>query len=348
MTIRTRSGRVIGEGQPVYIIAEAGVNHNGSLDRAKAMVAAAAAAGADAIKFQTFKTAEVISRAAPLAEYQRATGAASQYELVKQLELPPAAFAELKTAAERAGLDFLSTPFDDQSLDELVALGMEIVKIPSGELTNLPFLRRVAATELPVLLSTGMADLDEVAAALAVLTGGQVVLLQCTTAYPAPPGSINLRAMAAMRAEFGLPVGLSDHSLGNEIPFAAAGLGACVIEKHFTLDRSLPGPDHQASATPAELQALVAGIRTVSAALGSGVKQAGTEEIKLRAVARKSVVAATDLPAGKILAAADLKLKRPGTGLAPELIAILPGKKLARAKPADEPFTLDDLEGGEL
>jgi len=347
--IKLKSGRVIGPGEPVYVIAEAGVNHNGSIEMALELVATATAAGVDAIKFQTFQTDEVISKTAPLAEYQRLTGADSQYDMVKRLELTADEFSRLNRAAKEQGIDFLSTPFDSLSLKILIELGLEIIKIPSGEITNLPFLKEIAAAGLPVILSTGMATMLEITAALEIFQQRNlpVILLQCTTAYPAAPTTVNLRVLQTLREKFGVPVGYSDHTLGNEIALAAVALGACVIEKHFTLDRSLPGPDHAASSPPEGLTELMRGIRKVSSALGSARKEPSEAELAMRRVARKSVVAGCDLPAGTVLTENDLALKRPGTGIAPEYFSRLAGRRLLRDIKADEPLTWEFIEEGE-
>lgn len=333
----------------VFVIAEAGVNHNGSIDMARALIDAAAEAGADAVKFQTFRASEVISRYAPKAEYQtRTTGAdESQLEMVRRLELSEADHETLIAHARNRGIGFLSTPFDMPSLRMLThRFGLETIKIPSGEITNAPFLLAIARTGRRVILSTGMSTLAEVKMALSVLAfgytapldakpgldafvaafatdAGQVALrehttlLHCTTEYPAPYAEVNLKAMDTLSQEFGLPVGLSDHTLGIHIPIAAVARGARIIEKHFTLDRSLPGPDHAASLEPAELKAMVRAIRDVEAALGDGVKQPTATEWKNRDIARKSLVAARPLRAGQSLGPEDLTSKRPGTGLSP-------------------------------
>jgi N,N'-diacetyllegionaminate synthase len=306
------------------IIAEAGVNHNGDLSLARELVVRAAAAGADIVKFQTFVTASSISRHAPKAQYQRdATGdAESQYEMVKRLELSPDDHLALKEECRRHGIGFLSTAFDIASFELLRSLDVDRVKVPSGELTNLPFLRYLAQQGLPMLVSTGMATLGEVDAALQVIEAagtprGRVTLLHCNTEYPTPMQDVNLHAMVRMRAAFSVEVGYSDHTRGIEVPVAAVALGATVIEKHLTLDRALPGPDHQASLEPDELAAMCASIRNVEAALGDGIKRPSPSEARNRLIARKSIVASRPIRAGERFTADNLATKRPGTGLSP-------------------------------
>ena len=325
------------------MIAEAGVNHGGDLGRARELVAMAAEAGADIVKFQSFVTGRSITRNAPKADYQLATTGAteSQYEMVRQLELSRSDHEVLAEDCRRLGIEFLSTAFDAESFDLLLELGIRRVKVASGELTNLPLLRRFGAAGLPLLVSTGMADLDEIAAALHVLeTAGtardRVTLLHCTTEYPAPFDEVNLRAMRTLAETFGTTVGYSDHTTGIAIPIAAAALGATVIEKHVTVDRSLPGPDHRASLEPAELAAMIGAIRSVEAALGDGVKQPTASELRNRAVARKSLVAARRIRAGETLGPEDLATKRPGTGLSPMLWDEVIGRPATRDYAPDE------------
>lgn len=329
----------------VLVIAEAGVNHNGSLERALSMVEAAARAGVSAVKFQTFTAASLVTSTASKADYQQqATGEAeSQFEMLKRLELTGSDFAQLKACCAAHGVEFLSTPFDLATIDLLAGLGLERWKVPSGEITNLPYLRRVASFGQEVILSTGMSELEEIAAALAVLessgtTRSQITLLHCNTEYPTPMRDVNLRAMATLRAEFaGLKgVGYSDHTLGIEIPVAAVALGASVIEKHFTLDRTLPGPDHRASLEPDELAAMVRAIRNVELALGDGAKRATPSESKNRPIARKSIVAATDIAAGNIFTEQNLTAKRPGTGLSPMRWDDVVGQRARRNYRRDE------------
>ena len=338
--------RTIGDGHPCFVIAEAGVNHNGDLELARRLIDAAAEAGADAIKFQTFKADRLVTAAAPKADYQKAaTGAEeSQHAMLRRLELSEAAHAELQAHAGQRGLIFLSTPFDEESADLLAAMQLPAFKISSGELTNLPFLEHVARLGKPLLVSTGMATLDEVRDAVAIIRAAPLALLQCVSNYPAQPADTNLRAMQTMRAEFGVPVGYSDHTLGNDIALAAVALGACIIEKHLTLDRTLPGPDHAASAEPAELSALIRGIRAVESALGDGVKQPAASEAGVAAVARRSLVAARDIAAGETLDASAIHALRPGGGLPPGQRASLLGRRTRRAVPVGTAFTLEMLE----
>jgi len=332
----TIAGRQIGAGQPCFVIAEAGVNHNGSLEMALRLVDAAKAAGADAVKFQTFRAEEVVTANAPKAEYQKRTtgGDESQLEMIAKLELPPVAFARLAEHCAAAGIVFLSTPFDFPSADLLEQLQVPAFKIPSGEITNGPLLRHIAAKKKPLIMSTGMADLGEVREAVREVTAAgvdQLALLQCTSSYPAPPASVNLRAMKTLADAFKVPVGFSDHTEGIEVALAAVALGACVIEKHFTLDRSLPGPDQRSSLEPVELDAMVRGIRKVEAALGSAAKSPATEELNTRDVARRSLVAARALPAGTVLDESMIVIRRPGTGLPPNMLNKILGRRLKRA-----------------
>jgi N-acetylneuraminate synthase len=325
------------------VIAEAGVNHGGDLGRARELVAMAAEAGADIVKFQSFVTGRSITRDAPKADYQLATTGAteSQYEMVRRLELSRSDHEVLVEDCRRLGIEFLSTAFDAESFDLLLGLGIRRVKVASGELTNLPMLRRFGAAGLPLLVSTGMADLDEIAAALAALesagtTRDRVTLLHCTTEYPAPFDEVNLRAMRTLAETFGTAVGYSDHTTGIAVPIAAAALGATVIEKHVTVDRSLPGPDHRASLEPAELAAMIGAIRSVEAALGDGVKRPTASELRNRAVARKSLVAARRIRAGETFGPDDLATKRPGTGLSPMLWDEVVGRRATRDYAPDE------------
>jgi N,N'-diacetyllegionaminate synthase len=340
--------RNIGRGEPVFIIAEAGVNHNGDLALARQLVDVAAHAGADAVKFQTFKAEKVVSPQAPKAGYQLQTTGAdeSQLELVKRLELPFEAFRELFVYCQDKGILFLSTPFDEESADFLDALGVAAFKVPSGEITNLPFLTHVARKGKPLIVSTGMSYLGEVETAVrAIVEAGNrnIVLLHCVSNYPADPSDANLRAMRTLSAAFGMPVGFSDHTLGLEVALAAVSLGACMLEKHFTLDRNLPGPDHRASLEPDQLKALVQGIRNVEAALGHGRKEPAASETNTAGAARRSLVAGRDIPAGTMLSEEDIALKRPGTGLPPALWPYLLGRTARVAIPAGTLLTLEML-----
>jgi N,N'-diacetyllegionaminate synthase len=317
------------------IIAEAGVNHNGDPALALRLVDVAADAGADCVKFQTFRADKVAVDTAPKAAYQAAaTGVSeSQLAMLRKLELPEQAWANIAARCGERGIEFLSTPFDEDSAASLHTLGVRRFKVPSGELTNLAFLAHLARYGKPVLLSTGMGDLEEVRLAVQALKdagAGEVTVLHCVTDYPADPADANLRAMATMRQAFGTPVGWSDHMLGNEVAFAAAALGADVIEKHFTLDRTLSGPDHAASMEPAELAALVAGVRKIERALGDGKKIPTARELANRSVVRRSLVAATDIPRGAAITEAMIAARRPGDGLPPAMLPQLVGRRAMR------------------
>ncbi|NHN39441.1 N-acetylneuraminate synthase [Pseudomaricurvus alcaniphilus] len=333
----------------VCIIAEAGVNHNGSLQRALELIDAAADAGADVVKFQTFNAASLVNQQAPMADYQKQNIGVeqSQFEMLKALELPLDAYAQLQRHCQARGIEFMSSPFDIGSLKLLVQeLHCQRIKLASGEITNGPLLLAAARCGAELILSTGMATTDEISDALAVLAWGigeperdpdslqqchaalgdpalletlrqRLILLHCTSQYPAPVTEVNLKAMQTMAQSWGIPVGYSDHTEGIVVPIAAAALGACVIEKHFTLDRSLPGPDHKASLEPDELAQMVAAIRATSAALGSGVKAPSPVEANTRNIARKSLQAATAIQPGERFDQANLIVRRPGTGISP-------------------------------
>lgn len=325
------------------IIAEAGVNHNGDIELAKQLIAAAKAAGADIVKFQTFKTAKLVTKTAEKASYQKGTTDAdeSQYAMIRKLELTRADHEVLIEECHRQGIGFFSTAFDTDSFDMLVEMGLDQVKIPSGELTNLPLLRYMTRLGMPVMLSTGMATLGEIEAALSVIeqAGTQrhlITVLHCTTEYPAPMADVNLRAMLSMKAALGVEVGYSDHTKGIEIPVAAVALGARVIEKHFTLDRTMPGPDHQASLEPHELKAMVDAIRNVELALGDGVKRPSASELKNKPIARKSLVAIHAIKAGDVFTADNVGTKRPGTGISPMRWDEVMGRVAPRDFSADE------------
>lgn len=304
----------------VVIIAEAGVNHNGDIAIAKKMITAAKNAGADFIKFQTGH--KVISKFAPKAEYQKVTTGSdeSQLDMVNRLMLKDDEFIELNYICTREDIAFLSTPFDLDAIELLSSFDMPFWKIPSGEVTNLPYLIRIASTHKPIVMSTGMCEIDEIGAALDVLKkhgGGAVTLLHCTTEYPAPYQEVNLRAMQRLGEIFNVPVGYSDHTPGIEVPIAAAALGATVIEKHFTLDKNMEGPDHKASLEPNELAAMVSAIRHIEAALGDGNKTCTKAEAKNRDIARKSIVASRDIRAGEVFTEDNVATKRPGNGISP-------------------------------
>lgn len=325
----------------VFIIAEAGVNHNGSLDLALQLVYAAKASGADGVKFQTFRADLLATGSAHKAAYQERTvpESESQLEMLRRLQLDKESHCRLLEYCRQVEIEFLSSPFDEESADLLESLGVRILKVPSGEITNIPFLEHLARKKRPLILSTGMSTLGEVEDAVHAILETEPVpltLLQCVTEYPAPFEAVNLRAMLTLKQAFCVPVGYSDHTPGIEIAVAAVAVGAQVIEKHFTLDRKLPGPDHAASLEPKELKAMVEAIRHVEAALGDGVKAPAACELANMSVARKSIVAARSLPKGHVLSAEDLTAKRPGTGLAPKLIKSMIGRTLRTALDRDE------------
>lgn len=352
-----------------FIIAEAGVNHNGSLELALALVDAAAAAGADAVKFQTFKAGRVISTHAPKCDYQNKSTNQSQLEMVKALELPHDHHFPLLERCRHHGIAFMSTAFDEPSLHFLAKdLAVDMLKVPSGEVTNGPLLLATARYGRPIILSTGMSTLGEVETALGVLAFGylghadsdagadafrdafaspqgqavlreKLILLHCTSEYPATFDQVNLKAMQTLGAAFGLPVGLSDHTEGIAIPIAAAALGAQVVEKHFTLDRTLPGPDHIASIEPADLAAMVAGIRATEAALGQSVKAPTPAEWKNRPIIRRSLVASRPIAEGEVFTADNVDMKRPGTGISPMFYWSLIGRCAKASYEADEPIS---------
>ncbi len=337
------------------IIAEAGVNHNGDIRLAREMVKAAKAAGADYVKFQTAKPELVISSFAPKAEYQKSTTgeAESQLEMCKAIHLPLSDYAELKKLCEDEGIGFMSTPFDLVSIDLLTDLGQDYMKVPSGEITNLPYLRKIAMSGQKVILSTGMATMDEIGDALLILTGehplypsesrltlDDIIVLHCTTEYPCPYNDVNLEAMTAIKERFGVKVGYSDHTRGLEVSLAAAAMGAVVIEKHFTLSRRLPGPDHKASLEPDELKELVDSVRHIEAAMGNGVKAPAPSEVPNMTVARKSIVAACPIKKGDRFTEENITVKRPGNGISPLKWDSVIGKSAPRDFEYDELITL--------
>jgi len=327
-----------------FIIAEAGVNHNGNLEMARQLIDAAVAAGADAVKFQTFKAEKIIAGNAPKAHYQQETTDSdeSQLEMVKKLELDEAAHIQLYQYCQIKGILFLSTPFDLESIDLLSRLGLEIFKIPSGEITNLPYLRKLGALKKRIILSTGMANLGEIKNALDVLTESgtpleNVSVLHCNTEYPTTFEDANLKAMLTIKNAFhGIAVGYSDHTNGIEVAIAAVAMGAAVIEKHFTLDRSLPGPDHKASLEPDELKAMVKAIRNIEKALGDGIKRPSPSEVKNKSVARKSIVAATTIEKGEMFNEQNITVKRPGTGISPMFWDEIIGRRATKPYLRDE------------
>jgi N,N'-diacetyllegionaminate synthase len=336
----------------VFIIAEAGVNHNGDLATAKQLIDVAAAAGADCVKFQTFCAEKLVSAEAKLAEYQKKnTGDShsSQYNMLKKLELPEDWHYGLKQYAEEKGILFLSTGFDEESVDFLEKLGIPFFKVPSGEITNKPYLQHIAAKKKPVILSTGMSDLDEIETAVNVLTDGgiskeMITVLHCNTAYPTPMSDVNLQAMNTIKTQLGIEVGYSDHTRGTEVSIAAVALGAAVIEKHFTLDRNMPGPDHAASLEPGELCSMVLAIRNVTLAIsGNGKKEPTPSEQENKTIARKSIHLKKKIIAGHTLTADDLAMKRPGDGISPMLIDSIIGKRVTANLPAEHKLTFNDI-----
>ncbi len=325
------------------IIAEAGVNHNGDLDLARQLVDVAADAGADIVKFQTFKADRLVTPTAVKAQYQaQFTGAQeSQFEMLQRLELSQAMHLDLMARCAQRSIQFLSTGFDIPSLDMLAELGMGCFKIPSGEITNLPYLRHVGRYRLPVILSTGMSDLKEVAAAMDVLVQAgtvrsEITLLHCSTEYPTPMVDVNLHAMLTLGRELGVPIGYSDHTQGIEVAIAAVAMGATVIEKHFTISRKLPGPDHKASLEPEELKAMVAAIRNIEQAMGDGIKRPCAGELDNLPVARKSIVAARPIRVGELFSEENLAVKRPGTGLSPMTWDRVIGRRALRSYDPDD------------
>jgi N,N'-diacetyllegionaminate synthase len=326
----------------VLIIAEAGVNHNGDLEIAKKMVDEAVKAKVDFIKFQTFKADKLVSLDAPKAEYQNNMGGKeSQHEMLKKLELSEDAYRELMLYCQSQGIGFFSTAFDLDSIDFLASLHLALWKIPSGEITNYPYLKKIAQTREPVILSTGMSTMDDIENAISVLIANgtrkeDITVLHCNTEYPTPMEDVNLKAMKTIADTLGVKVGYSDHTLGIEVPIAAVALGATVIEKHFTLDRNMEGPDHKASLEPTELKAMVKAIRNIEKALGSAEKKVTDSERKNISVARKSIVAAISIGKGEIFTEQNLTIKRPGNGISPMLWETVLGQKAIRNFEPDE------------
>lgn len=325
------SGRIIGPSHPCFIIAEAGVNHNGDIKLAKHLVDIAVESCADAVKFQTFNPEEVVSKTAPKADYQKKTTfrEESQLDMIRGLELSQEEHIELQSYCRKQDILFLSTPFDKGSVDFLDGLDVPVFKVGSGEITNWSLLKYIAKKGKPIFLSTGMSFLSEVDEAIRVIYEAgneQLLLLHCVSDYPADPSAANLRAMSTMSQAFQVPVGYSDHTPGIEVALAAVAIGACLIEKHFTLDKDLPGPDHIASLEPEELMALVRGIRVVESSLGHGKKEPDLSELNTADVARRSLVAARDIQANTKLSEELIAIKRPGTGLSPKLLPHLIGR----------------------
>lgn len=336
----------------VIIIAEAGVNHNGSIDTAKKLIDEAKNAGADYVKFQTFKAANLVTKAAKKAEYQIAntsdSGEDNQFEMLKALELSLDDHLELISYCKEKNIKFLSTAFDLESIDLLSNLNIDLFKIPSGEITNLPYLKKIGKSGKKVILSTGMCTLEDIESAIAVLVAqgvnrSELVILHCNTEYPTPYEDVNLRAMISIESKLGVAIGYSDHTAGIEVPIAAVALGAKVIEKHFTLDRNLPGPDHKASLEPSELKHMVTAIRNIENSLGSGIKQPSPSEVKNMAIARKSIHLSRDMKRGELIQEADLVMKRPGDGISPMKMETIIGRKLLFDLPIEHKLELNDL-----
>lgn len=341
--------KMVGDGKPCFVIAEAGVNHNGDINLAKKLIDKAKEAGADAVKFQTFRVEEVVTTDAKKVQYQKETTGTeeSMFEMIKKLELTERDFEDLFIYAWERRITFLSSPFDRRSVDLLDRLGVPAFKIASGEITNFPLLKYIAAKGKPIILSTGMSTLEEVEDALDVIQNEgveEIVLLHCVSCYPAKIENTNLKAMKTLRHAFKLPVGLSDHSLGITMPIVAVALGACIIEKHFTLDKNLSGPDHRASLEPDELKEMIRSIRDVEKALGDGVKRPTVEEEENKKAARRSIVARVDIPHGTIITEDLLALKRLGIGLEPKYVNSLLGKRAVKSIKRNTFVMWDSLE----
>lgn len=340
----TIAGRKLAVGEPTYLIAEVGVNHDGSVEKALRLVEAAAKAGADAVKFQLFTPAEIVVAAAPTAVYQReTTGATDQRAMLERLTLTDYEFRRLKVACAASGVDFLVSAFSPYDVERAVGLGIPALKLGSGELTDPFVLEAARQTGLPLLVSTGMADMETVAWAVERLGKAKFLLFHCVSAYPAEEEELSLRAMVRLRERFGVPVGFSDHSIGNRAAMLSVTLGAVTIEKHFTLDKAAAGPDHRASLDPAGFRELVRSVRQTETILGDGEKRLTTSEEDTQRVARKSLRAARDLPAGHLLTREDLVAKRPADGLDPRRVDEVIGQVLERSIKADEPLPRDFL-----
>ncbi|RCX19070.1 N-acetylneuraminate synthase [Fontibacillus phaseoli] len=336
---------ITGVRKPTYIIAEIGVNHNGSKKLAFDLIDQAIKAGADAVKFQTFVSEKLVTSKAAKADYQMKTSCSeeSQLEMLKKLELTFSDFAELKAYCIRKKIEFLSTPFDDESVEFLYSIGVNGFKIGSGDMNNIPFLRKIDKYQLPIILSTGMSDIEEVESSVQNIVSSPLALLHCTSEYPAPLNEVNLLAMKTMENKFNKVVGFSDHTEGNEAAISAVALGAKIIEKHFTLDRGLEGPDHRASMEPKEFKGFVNSLRQVEQLLGDGIKRIMPSEQSTKSVARKSIVVARDLKIGSILSETDLVIKRPGTGIEPKKYYNLLGKTVIKEIKADHLLSWDDV-----
>jgi N,N'-diacetyllegionaminate synthase len=336
----------------VLIIAEAGVNHNGDFELAKQLIAVAADSGADFVKFQTFKADKLVTKTAVKADYQISNTKEnnSQYEMLKKLEMPEQWHYDLINYANSLGIRFLSTGFDIESIDFLDKIGIPFFKIPSGEITNKPYLEHIAKKRKPIIISTGMADMDDIKAAIEVLTTqnitkDMITVLHCNTEYPTPMADVNLLAMNTIKSQFDVKIGYSDHTLGIEVPIAAVALGAVVIEKHFSLDRNLPGPDHLSSLEPDELKQMVTAIRNIELAIsGSRKKEPSLSELKNKVIARKSIFLKRSLDAGHLISEQDLEMKRPGDGISPMYMHKVVGKKIKAPLPSEHKLTLNDFE----
>ena len=340
--------KLVGDGEPVFIVAEAGVNHNGDVDLGKKLIDVAKDAETDAVKFQAFKAENVVTKYAEKARYQKETTGPnkSQYNMIKRLELNDEEIRKLCNYAKKNNIVFLSSAFDEESVDLLDDLGVPAFKVPSGEITNFPLLRYIAEKKKPIILSTGMSTIGEIEEALEVIREKgveDIVLLHCVTSYPARIEDINLRVIETLRRMFKLPVGLSDHTLGITIPIAAAASGAVLVEKHFTLDRTLPGPDHKASLEPDELKNMIRAIRDVEKALGDGIKKPTKDEERIKKVVRRSIVAKVEIPKGAVITEDMLDLKRPGVGIEPKYLNDIIGKRAKKDIKPDELITFDKL-----
>jgi len=340
--------RLVGDEEPVFIVAEAGVNHNGDVDLGKRLIDVAKEAQTDAVKFQAFKAENVVTKYAEKARYQKETTGPdkSQYNMIKRLELKDEEIRELYNYAEKNNVILLSSAFDKESVDLLSNLGVPAFKVPSGEITNFPLLRYIAEKKKPIILSTGMSTIGEIEEALEVIREQgveDIVLLHCVTSYPAKIEDVNLRVIEALRRKFKLPVGFSDHTLGITIPIAVAALGAVLIEKHFTLDRTLPGPDHRASLEPDELKDMIKAIRNVEKALGDGIKKPTKDEERIKKVVRRSIVAKMEIPKGTVITEDMLDLKRPAVGIEPKYLNEIIGKRAKKNIKPDELITFDKL-----
>jgi N,N'-diacetyllegionaminate synthase len=342
-----------GPNEPCFIIAEAGVNHNGDIGLAKKLIDVASDAGASAVKFQTFISENVVTRDAGKAEYQKVTTgeAESQYAMIKKLELSFDQFRELKKYADKKKILFLSTPADNECADFLNQLGVPVFKISSGEVTNYPLLKHLAALKKPVILSTGMSTLGEIEEAIRILESKglkEIIVLHCITNYPSRIEDANLKVIDTLRSAFRYPVGFSDHTEGIITSLAAVAMGACVVEKHFTLDKALPGPDHSASLDPSELKALVTGIRQIESAMGNGERKLSPAEAEIKKVARRSIIAGKEIKKGMLITEEMLVLKRPGTGLHPDFLPYIIGSRSRIAIRKDQLIRLNDIDFSEL